>query len=192
MQLAFSARQKLDLAIPGSAERLGAYLAQEERVVRLLLGSGALESLRPAHYRYTLPQLKVFQLQLQPIVDLRATPSPQRLVIHSYGCRLNSAVLAAHDFQLQLDSWLEARGERLEGEAALAVQVGRPQLLRLIPKAVLEGTGDRVLASVLGGIKARVSRTVGQDFQAWRQQQGTGSPPSSPLPPAPCRESPES
>ncbi|OOV34742.1 hypothetical protein BV61_02180, partial [Candidatus Synechococcus spongiarum LMB bulk15M] len=71
MKLAFSARQKLGLAVPGSSEKLGAYLKQEERVVRLLLGSGAFQVLRPAHYRYTLPQLKVFQLQVQPIVDLR-------------------------------------------------------------------------------------------------------------------------
>ncbi|MCY4360353.1 DUF1997 domain-containing protein [Candidatus Synechococcus spongiarum] len=189
MKLAFSARQKLGLAVPGSSEKLGAYLKQEERVVRLLLGSGAFQVLRPAHYRYTLPQLKVFQLQVQPIVDLRATLSPQRLVIRSYDCCLNSTVLAAHDFQLQLDSRLEARGEQLEGDACLAVQASRPQLLRLIPQTVLEGTGDRVLASVLGGIKARISRKFVQDFQAWCREKGVASLPSSPLSP---ESSPES
>ena len=179
MKLAFSARQKLGLAVPGGSENLGAYLKQEERVVRLLLGSGALQVLRPTHYRYTLPPLKVFQLQVQPVVDLRTTLSPQRLVIRSYRCCLGSTVLAARDFQLQLDSWLAARGGQLEGDASLAVQVSRPQLLRLIPKAVLEGTGDRVLASVLGSIKARISRTFVQDFQAWcRETTGPSSPPS--------------
>ena len=167
MKLAFSARQKLGLAVPGSSENLIAYLKQEERVVRVLLGSGTLQVLGPARYRYTLSPLKVFQLQVQPIVDLRTTLLPQRLVIRSCQCHLDSTALAINDFQLQLDSWLEARGEQLDGEASLAVQVTRPELLRLIPKAVLEGTGVRVLAGVLGRIKTSMSRKVLQDFQAW-------------------------
>ena len=109
----------------------------------------------------------MFQFQVQPIVDLRTTLLPQRLVIRSCQCRLDSTALAINDFQLQLDSWLEARGEQLDGEASLAVQVTRPELLRLIPKAVLEGTGVRVLAGVLGRIKASMSRKFLQDFQAW-------------------------
>lgn len=189
MKLAFSARQKLGLAAPGFSENLSVYLMQEERVVRVLLGSDALQVLRPAHYRYTLRQFKIFQLQVQPIIDMRTTLLPHRLVIRSYQCRLNSAVLAASDFQLQLDSWLEARGETLEGDASLAVQVSRPALLRLIPKAVLEGTGDRVLASTLSGIKARISREFLQDFQAWRREHGAAFPPSSLLSP---ESSPES
>ena len=189
MQLAFSARQKLGLAVPGSSENLSAYLRQEERVVRILLGSDALQALGPARYRYTLPRFKVFQLQVQPIVDLRTTLLPQRLVIRSCQCRLNSTALAANDFQLQLESWLEARGEQVEGDASLVIQVNRPALLRLIPKAVLEGAGVRVLAGVLGGIKSRIGQEFLQDFQAWCLEGGVASPPSSPLPP---ESSPES
>ena len=168
MNLAFSARQKLGLAVPGSLESLIAYLKQEERVVRVLLGSGAVQVLGPAHYRYTLPRLKVFQLQVQPVVDLGTTLLPRRLVIRSCRCHLDSPALVVNDFQLQLDSWLEARCGQLEGEAALAVQVSRPQLLRLIPRTVLEGTGSQVLAGVLGRIKAGMSRNLLQDFQDWR------------------------
>ncbi|WP_257243016.1 DUF1997 domain-containing protein [Candidatus Synechococcus spongiarum] len=170
MELAFSARQKLGLAVPESLESLTAYLRQEERVVRVLLGSGALQVLGLAHYRYTLPRLRVFQLQVQPIVDLRTTLLSQRLIIRSCRCRLDSTVLTVNDFQLQLDSWLEVRDGQLEGEASLAVQVSRPELLRLIPKTVLEGTGVRVLAGVLGRIKARMSRKLLQDFQDWRRE----------------------
>ena len=180
MELAFSARQKLDLVVPGSLESLTAYLQQEGRVVRVLLGSDALQVLGPARYRYTLPRFKVFQLQVQPVVDLVAAPLPRRLVIRSCRCRLDGPTLAVNNFQLQLESWLEARGEQLEGEAALAVGVNRPELLRLIPKTVLEGTGGRVLAGVLGRIKAGISRKLSQDFQDWCHEQVSpaGSPPS--------------
>lgn len=193
MKLAFSARQKLGLAVPGSSENpsenLSAYLRQEERVVRVLLGSHALQVLGPARYRCTLPRFKVFQLQVQPIVDLRTETLPRRLVIRSCQCRLKSTVLAANDFQLQLDSWLEARGEQLAGDASLAVQVNRPRLLRLIPQAVLERTGERVLAGVLGGIKAGMSREFAQDFQTWRREKGAAPPP---WPPPLPESSPES
>ena len=167
MELAFSAQQKLGMAVPEPLEGLTAYLQQDERVVRALLGSDALQVLGPAYYRYTLPRFKVFQLQMQPVVDLRTTLLPQRLVIRSCQCRLDSAALAVKDFQLQLESWLEARDGHLEGEASLAVQVARPELLRLVPKNVLEGTGARVLTGVLGRIKARMSRKLLQDAQDW-------------------------
>ncbi len=189
MNLAFSARQVLDLMTLGPSESLGAYLKQEQRVVQVLLGSGALESLGPSNYRYALPQLKIFQLQMQPIVDLRTMVLSQRLVIRSCGCRLQGMALAVHDFQLQLDSWLEVRGEQLTGEASLAVQVRRPELLRLIPRSVLEGSGCRVLAGVLDNIKARVNRNLVQDFQVWCCPNGVVSPPPSSLLSTPSPES---
>ena len=189
MQLAFSARQKLSLAVPGSAENLAAYLKQEERVVRVLMGSKALQVLGPAHYRYTLPRFKVFQLQAQLTIDLHTTLLPQRLVIRSCDCCLDSTAAVGNDFQFRLDSWLEARGEQVEGDASLAIQVSRPSLLRWIPKAVLESTGVRMLAGVLGEIKARIHGKFVQDFHAWCHENRPQSPPSSLLSP---ESSPES
>jgi hypothetical protein len=73
------------------------------------------------------------------------------------------------DFRLTLHSWLEARQEGLVGEAALAVHVSQPSLLKLIPPKVLEGTGRSLLAGILLGIKTRVGQQLLGDFEQWCQ-----------------------
>ena len=68
MTLAFGASQQLTLPVPEQAERLGTYLADERRVVEALLDPSQLEPLGPGLYRYTVTRVKVFQLQILPVV----------------------------------------------------------------------------------------------------------------------------
>ena len=166
MTLAFSARQTLSLSTPGDAERLSAYLADEERVIGALLDLQQLERLAPGHYRYTVTRLQVFQLQIQPIVDLRARLSSGRLDLEATDCRLEGLGMVDH-FQLNLESWLVASEAGLEGEAQLAVQVSQPPLLRMIPARVLEATGRSLLGGILLGIRTRVSQQLLGDYRRW-------------------------
>jgi hypothetical protein len=55
----------------------------------------------------------------------------------------------------------------VHGEAALAVNVSQPSLLKLIPVKVLEATGRSLLAGILLGIKTRVQQQLLNDFEAW-------------------------
>ena len=83
------------------------------------------------------------------------------------------------DFQLTLEASLEATDRGLQGEATLAVNVSQPPLLRLIPKRVLESTGESILNGILITIKGRVGRQLVNDFQDWcrhaREGQNTPS-----------------
>lgn len=166
MNLAFSAAQQLSLPVVEQAERLPSYLDDAGRVVRALLDERQLEPLGPGRYRYHVTRVQVFQLQIQPVVELRAVRQPGRLTLEALDCQLEGLGLV-DDFQLQLHSWLQASGSGLEGEASLAVQVGRPPLLKLIPQGVLEATGRSVLSAILLGIRKRVSQQLVADFQAW-------------------------
>lgn len=166
MTLAFSARQQLTLPVVEPAALLPAYLDDEARVVRALLDETQLQTLGPGRYRYTVSRVQVFQLQIQPVVELRARHQPGRLTLEALDCQLEGLGLV-DDFHLQLNSWLEASDTGLEGEACLAVQVSRPPLLRLIPPAVLEATGRSVLSAILLGIRKRVSQQLIADFQQW-------------------------
>ena len=166
MILAFSARQSLCLSTAGDGPRLAAYLADEERVIGALLDLQQLERLGPGHYRYTVTRLQVFQLQIQPIVDLRARLSDGRIDLEATDCRLEGLGIV-DDFQLSLDSWLVASDEGLEGEAQLAVQVSQPPLLRMIPAKVLEATGRSLLGGILLGIRTRVSQQLLGDYRRW-------------------------
>ncbi|MEB3350740.1 MAG: DUF1997 domain-containing protein [Cyanobacteriota bacterium] len=169
MPLAFSAAQQLDLPVEEGAAELADYLREERRVVEALLNPQQLEPLGSGHYRYTVTRVQVFQLQIQPIVELQALPGEGRLELEAVDCRLEGLGLV-DDFRLRLHSWLQAGPQGLEGEAELAVQVSQPPLLRLIPTKVLEATGRSVLNGILLGIRSRVGQQLLADFRRWRAE----------------------
>jgi len=171
MSLAFSARQKLALAVEENRLQLGDYLRDETRVVNALLDPRQLQPLGPGHYRYTVTRVQVFQLQIQPVVELQAHCRHGRLELQALDCQLEGLGLV-DDFRLTLESWLEASGDGLEGEASLSVTVSQPPLLKLIPPRILEATGHSVLAGILLGIRNRVSQQLLADFRSWCQEQG--------------------
>ena len=166
MPLAFSASQQLTLPVKKHAHRLGEYLQDEQRVVEALLDPSQLVRQGPGQYRYTVTRVEVFQLQIQPIVDLQANHHDGRLELRALDCHLEGLGLV-EDFRLQLNSWLAAAEEGLEGEASLAATVSQPPLLRLIPPRLLEATGRSVLSGILLGIKSRVGQQLLADFNRW-------------------------
>jgi hypothetical protein len=168
MPLAFSASQALDLPVQRESQRLGDYLNDEERVISALLDARQLQPIAPGRYRYTVTKLQVFQLQIQPVVDLEARRSPNRLELKALDCELEGLGLV-DDFRLTLQSWLQASPSGLVGEASLAVSVSQPSLLKLIPPKVLEATGRSLLAGILLGIKTRVGQQLLTDFEQWCQ-----------------------
>ena len=174
MPLAFSASQQLQLSVGQHRERLATYLGQEERVVNALLDPCQLQTLGPGRYRYTVSQLQVFQLKIQPIVELRTQHLGDRLELRALDCQLEVLGLV-DDFSLSLDSWLLASGDGLSGEATLAVQVSQPPLLKLIPTRVLEATGHSLLAGILLGIKGRVGQQLLADFENWCHETPTAA-----------------
>ena len=169
MPLAFCASQQLQLDVSHQPERLAAYLSDQDRGVKALLDPNQLEPLGPGRYRYAVTHLQVFQLQIQPVVDLRIRLAQERLVLEATECELEGLGLV-DDFQLTLGSWLAAGANGLEGEASLAVTVSQPSLLKLIPAKVLEATGRSLLAGILLGIKGRVGQQLLSDYRLWCQE----------------------
>jgi hypothetical protein len=166
MPLAFSASQALQLPVEEHHQQLSAYLDDEQRVIGALLDERQLTALGAGRYRYTVTRLQVFQLQIQPVVELEARRSPGRIELEAVDCELEGLGLV-DDFRLTLHSWLEADDQGLVGEASLAVSVSQPSLLRLIPAGVLEATGRSLLAGILLGIKTRVGQQLVHDFERW-------------------------
>jgi hypothetical protein len=166
MPLAFSASQALQLSVKQHADQLPDYLNDEERVIGALLDPKQLENLGGGRYRYTVTRLQVFQLQIQPVVELVARRSANRIELEAVDCQLEGLGIV-DDFQLTLESWLESGPQGVHGEAALAVNVSQPSLLKLIPVKVLEATGRSLLAGILLGIKTRVQQQLLNDFETW-------------------------
>ncbi len=174
MSLAFRASQKLNLPVSRNVERLPEYLLEQERVVGAMLDPKKLTLLGPGSFRYTVTSLKVFQLQVNPVVSIGVINSEGRLKMQATDSELKGLGIV-DDFQLSLDATLEATLNGLEGEANLSVSVSQPPLLKLIPAHVLESTGHSILNGILLGIKSRVSSQLIKDFTEWCDQSNNES-----------------
>ena len=166
MTLAFRASQHLDLPVEDQTEHLRSYLQQEDRVIKALLEANQLELIAPGRYRYTVTTLQVFQLQVSPVVMLKIEQGDGTISIQATDAQLEGLGLV-DDFQLSLEALLEVADRGLQGEARLGVNVSQPPLLKLIPKRVLESTGESILNGILMTIKGRVGRQLIRDFQDW-------------------------
>ena len=69
MLLSFDAKQKLKLSVTRNKEYLSKYLLEEERVVGAMLDSKKLVPEGVGRYKYTVTSFKVFQLDINPVVD---------------------------------------------------------------------------------------------------------------------------
>ena len=169
MTLAFRASQHLDLPVASQSKHLRSYLRQEDRVIKALLDERQLERIGPGRYRYTVTTLQVFQLQVCPVVLLKIEQGDGRISMQATDATLEGLGLV-DDFQLSLEALLEVGDQGLQGEAMLGVNVSQPPLLKLIPKRVLESTGESILSGILMTIKGRVGRQLVKDFQEWCPQ----------------------
>ena len=166
MPLAFSASQQLDLPVQSQIDQLPAYLQEEDRVVKALLDPNQLERIEAGRYRYTVTTIQVFQLQVKPVVSLTVQQDGQTLIMRAVDAQLEGLGVV-DDFELSLESVLEASSTGLKGLATLGVRVSQPPLLKLIPRKVLESTGESILNGILLTIKGRVGRQLVDDFQTW-------------------------
>jgi len=166
MPLAFCASQRLDLPVNRLSERLPEYLQQEERVIASLLDPSQLTRLAPGTYRYTVTSLQVFQLQVKPVVSLEIETEGATMTMRALDCELEGLGIV-DDFNLTLEARLSCASKGISGDARLEVQVSQPPLLRLIPRRVLETTGESILSGILLGIKTRVGQQLIADFKRW-------------------------
>ena len=166
MLLAFDAKQKLKLSVKSNKEYLSNYLLEEERVVGAMLDSRKLVPEGEGKYKYTVTSLKVFQLDINPVVSIGVENKDGVLTMRALDSKLDGLGMI-DDFKLILKANLQATDIGLEGEALLGVSVSQPPLLRLVPKTILESTGHSVLNGILLGIKARVQKQLVKDFLDW-------------------------
>lgn len=166
MPLAFKASQHLDLPVRRQAQHLPAYLREDDRLIAALLDGRQLTRLGPGRYRYLVTKLQVFQLQVTPVVILEIDHQDESIVMRAVDCELEG-LGAVDDFQLTLEAILHATPTGLVGDASLAVQVSQPALLRLIPRRLIESTGESILNGILIGIKGRVGQQLLSDFYLW-------------------------
>ena len=166
MLLSFDAKQKLKLSVTRNKKYLSRYLLEEERVVGAMLDPKKLVPEGDGRYKYTVTSFKVFQLDINPVVLIGVENKDGILRMSALESKLYGLGIV-DDFNLILKANLESTDIGLEGEALLGVSVSQPSLLKLVPKKILESTGQSVLNGILLGIKTRVQKQLVKDFLDW-------------------------
>ncbi len=100
------------------------------------------------------------------MVSLQIHMEGDTLVMQALDCELEGLGIV-DDFALNLEARLTSTPGGLQGHAHLSVSVSQPSLLKLIPKRVLESTGESILSGILIGIKARVGQQLIDDYRCW-------------------------
>ncbi|MEB3293775.1 MAG: DUF1997 domain-containing protein [Synechococcales bacterium] len=192
MTIQFVASQILELPVPDQSIPISVYLRQPQRIVYAAAASTQVEPLGSDRYRFQILPLKFLNLQLIPSVELRVWVDRDNvLLIQSEACEIAGIEMFRDRFDLNLQGRLQAdllQGKPgLKGVANLQVDVNLPPPFSLMPRSILEATGNGLLASVLMTIKQRLMRHLVADYRQWARMQ-LEQMQTSPSPLAPIRD----
>lgn len=171
MNTQFIASQAVEIEVPEQPIPIQHYLRQPQRLVHAIADPSLMQTLSSDCFRLRMRPLNFFELNLQPIVDLRVWSADGVVHLCSTGCEIRGIEYINQRFSLNLEGKLapaEINGKTyLKGIAHLQVNVDVPFPLSLTPKPFLETTGNGLLKSVLLRIKQRLMHQLLVDYRAW-------------------------
>lgn len=140
-----------------------------------LISPEQLERLEPGLFRFRMQPIKFVTLKLRPVSDIEIWSEQNTVYVRSTACRLEGQPAINDKFSLNLQGHLSTqdnrRGTRLYGQANLQVEVDLPPALRLMPKSVLQATGNGILNGILATMKQRLMRQLVTDYRDWAAKQ---------------------
>ena len=138
-----------------SLAQLQAYLSQPGRPLKALLNRKKVERLEDGRFLYASRPYQLLNFQLQPEVVIRSswdgnqlTIVFERSTIHGLG-RLQGLV------QFQCQAWIRPEQERLIATADLSLELSRSGAGGLLPKPLMQRTGNLALGLVTDRLEKR-------------------------------------
>ena len=181
MNANFNASESLSLPVEKTPIPIQHYLRQPQRLVKAIADPKLMEQLSENQFRLKMRPLNFMNIyHFQPTVVLGVWSNSQGTVfLRSEDCEIRGIDYINDRFSLSVKGKLEPQ-ERdgqtyLQGKANLTVEVDLPPALRLTPKPLLEGTGNRLLKSVLSRIKQRLLNQLLKDYHTWAYAQSDES-----------------
>ncbi len=185
MYLSFSASESVQISVPNEETPIKHYLRQPRRLVNAIADPQLMKQKSDDLYELKMRPINFMEIyHFQPIVLLKVwSGSNGSVYLQSEGCKIEGIDYINKRFSLKLKGVLyphESAGHTtLEGQADLEVGVELPTALMFTPKPFLERAGNRLLKSVLGRIKNKLTTQLIQDYRTWASQ-ATQSPTKSP------------
>ncbi|MBK4728615.1 DUF1997 domain-containing protein [Oxynema sp. CENA135] len=175
MYYTFIASQSLQLAVPEQPVPIQHYLSEPQRIVRAIADPKRIQSLETDAYRLTMRPLKFFSLKIEPTVDLKIWSDREGTIhLKSVGCELRGIETINEHFKLNLYGTMQPRQlvdrSYLRGGAELSLKIFLPPPFSLMPKAIVQSTGNRLLGNVLLKMKQGLMEQLLLDYGVWARE----------------------
>lgn len=168
----FVAKQSVELAVPEQPVEIESYLRQPERIVRAIADPSRIEQLSGDCYRLRMRPLSFFMLKIEPTVDMKIWADADGTIhLKSVACELRGIETINDHFQLELSGTMQACSSNgktyLRGGAELGLKIYLPPPFSMMPKGMVQNTGNNLLGSVLLKMKQGLMQQLLLDYSEW-------------------------
>ena len=177
MYVSFRESESVQISVVNEETPIKHYLRQPKRLVRAIADPRLMQQISDDLYELKMRPINFMEMyHFQPIVVLKVwSGSNGSVYLKSEACQINGIDYINKRFALNLKGVLypqESQGQTiLKGQSDLEVKVELPTALMFTPKAFLEPDGNKLLKSVLGRIKNKLTSQLIQDYRPWATQE---------------------
>lgn len=171
----FFASQSVELLVPEAPVPIDRYLKNPEQIVKALGDRSSIDKLSKDTYRLKMRPLKFFMLKIEPTVEMKIwTTADGTVQLESTNCELRGIETINEHFQLELSGTMQpyqVGGKTyLKGGAELGLKIFLPPPFTMMPKSMLESTGNNLLGSVLLKMKKSLMRDLLVNYRQWAEE----------------------
>ena len=179
MYVSFEASETVQLSVTNEETSIEHYLRQPKRLVEAIADPQLMTQISGDLYELKMRPINFMEMyHFQPIVLLKVwSGSNGGVYLQSEDCQIEGIDYINRRFSLKLKGILEvdrtltsAEQTTLSGQAELEVGVELPTALMFTPRPFLEVAGNKLLKSVLGRIKHKLTTKLVQDYRMWSSQ----------------------
>ena len=138
-----------------SLPQLQCYLSHPGRPLKALLNRKKVEQLEDGRYLYESRPYQLLNFQLQPEVVFRSSWDGDQLTIVFEHCIVHGLGRLQDLVQFQCQAWIRPKQEQLMAKAHLSLELPSSGAGALLPKAMMQRTGDLALRLVTDRLDKR-------------------------------------
>ena len=146
------------IALPlpdASLAQLQGYLSRPGRPLKALLNRRKVERLEDGRFLYASRPYQLLNFQLQPEVVFRSSWDGHQLIIVFEHCTIHGLGRLQDLVQFQCKAWIRPEQERLMAKADLSLELSPSGAGALLPKPLMQRTGDLALGLVTDRLEKR-------------------------------------
>ena len=146
----------ITLQLPGaSLAQLQDYLSQPGRPLKALLNRKKVERLEDGRFLYASRPYQLLNFQLHPEVVFRSSWDGDQLSIVFEHCTIHGLGRLQDLVQFQCQAWIRPEQERMVARAELSLELSASGAGALLPKPLMQRTGDLALGLVTDRLEKR-------------------------------------